>query len=51
VVAGLSDGGRTHIVAGELRPGDVVVVGAEQEGDGEGASKPFLRKRPGGKKP
>ncbi len=43
VVAGLSDGTRTQVVAGDLRPGDPVVVGVEQE-DSDSTSNPFLPK-------
>jgi hypothetical protein len=50
VVAGLSDGSRTQIVAGELKPGDPVVTGAEQEGGGDATTNPFLPKLLG-KKP
>jgi HlyD family secretion protein len=43
VVAGMSDGTRTQIVAGDLRPGDPLVVGVEQD-DSDSATNPFLPK-------
>jgi HlyD family secretion protein len=49
VVTGLSDGSRTQVVAGDLRPGDAVVVGMEQEGN-EGTTNPFLPKLLGKKR-
>jgi HlyD family secretion protein len=50
VVAGLSDGSRTEIVAGDLRRGDLVIVGAEQESGSEGGTNPFLPRLFGNKK-
>jgi HlyD family secretion protein len=41
VVTGLGDGARTQVLAGDLRDGDRVVVGVEQEA-GEGTVNPFI---------
>jgi HlyD family secretion protein len=51
VKTGLSDGLLTEITAGELREGQLVVVGEVRQTDGSGTTNPFTPNIIGGKRP